>query len=61
VHVKYVPEGLKNGQIIPIGIIKKDDGLKSVQEVLDIMLSVAFASRRALYPNSCDLICSAAS
>jgi NADPH:quinone reductase-like Zn-dependent oxidoreductase len=37
---EYVPEGLKNGQIIPIGIIKKDGGLRSVQEVLDIMLSV---------------------
>lgn len=37
---EYVPEGLKNGQIIPICIIKKEGGLKSVQDVLDIMLSV---------------------
>jgi hypothetical protein len=38
---EYVPEGLKNGQVIPIDVIKKEGGLKSVQGVLDIMLGVA--------------------
>ncbi|GIJ85083.1 hypothetical protein Asppvi_003938 [Aspergillus pseudoviridinutans] len=37
---KYVPKGLANGQIIPSSIIKKENGLRSVQEVLDSILSV---------------------
>ncbi|GFF46270.1 zinc-type alcohol dehydrogenase-like protein SACOL2177 [Aspergillus lentulus] len=37
---QYVPKGLANGQIIPSSIIKKENGLRSVQEVLDSILSI---------------------
>ncbi|KAJ5810303.1 zinc-type alcohol dehydrogenase-like protein [Penicillium pulvis] len=37
---EYFPEGLRNGRIIPSIIIKKEHGLNSVQEVLDVMLDV---------------------
>lgn len=36
---EYVPEGLKNGQIISTRITVKENGLKSIQEVLDSILS----------------------
>ncbi|KAF4231720.1 hypothetical protein CNMCM6805_010309 [Aspergillus fumigatiaffinis] len=37
---QYVPKGLANGQIVPSSIIKKENGLRSVQEVLDSVLSI---------------------
>lgn len=38
--LEYFPEGLRNGQIIPSSIVKKEHGLNSVQEILDIMLEI---------------------
>ncbi|OJZ82080.1 hypothetical protein ASPFODRAFT_198294 [Aspergillus luchuensis CBS 106.47] len=35
---EYYPQGLRNGQIIPNDIVKKEHGLNSVQEILDVLL-----------------------